>query len=128
MVEAGWTGAELGGRWTWSSVASVLLHLEGDPPARPAVKLQVQARLCGARQVQDVDIFLDETILATLHFDEASNDGAQVRTIAIPDREYLRHRAITIQFVPHDIQSPKKLGCDADQRPLGIWVSQLWFE
>jgi hypothetical protein len=128
LGSSGWTGPELGGRWTERSISSLLLHLQGEPPSGVALKLQMQARLCGARRSQAVDILLDNKQLATLQFDAASNDPTGVRTVAIPDPGDLRRDAITVQIRPHDLRSPETLGCDRDPRRLGVWVARLWFE
>jgi hypothetical protein len=125
---ADWTAAERGGRWTTSSVAALLLHLDGEPPPAVALKLELQARLCGTRTAQDVDVLLDEQLLATLHFDASANDAAVVRTVAIADRDRLRRAAFTVQLRPHDVRPLAKLGCDADPRRLGVWLSGLWLE
>jgi len=97
-LDAGWTGAERGGRWTNTSVANLLLHLEGEPAGDRVVEARRAGALCGKRPVQDVDVLLDETPLTTLHFDANANDPTTTRTIAIPDREHLRRSAFTIQF------------------------------
>jgi hypothetical protein len=123
-----WTAPEAGGRWTTSSVSSVPLHLEGEPPPGVSLKLRLQARLCGTRQAQDVDVLLDETPLATLHLDASSNDPSIARSIAIPDPDRLRRPTIVLQFRPHDIRAAARIGCGDDTRTLGISLSQLWFE
>jgi hypothetical protein len=128
ISSAGWSPPEPDGRWTDSPVASLLLHLDADPPPGVALELQAQARLCGARQAEDVDVLLDEHLLTTLHFDAGTNDPNTVRTIAITDRGDLRRSAFALQFRPSDLRSPATLGCDADPRRLGIRVSRLWFE
>jgi hypothetical protein len=127
-IDAGWSPPEAGGRWTRSSISSVLLHLEGDPPPGTSLNIQLRPRLCGSRTAQDVDILLDDKALTTLHLDAASGDAVSATTVAIPDREYLRRPAVAIQLRVHDLRSPKQLGCGPDQRPLGAWVSHLWFE
>jgi len=127
-IDAGWSPPDAGGRWTRSSISSVLLHLDGDPPPRPSLKIQLRPRLCGSRTAQDVDILLDDKALTTLHLDAGSDDSSNVSTVAIPDREYLRRPAIVIQLRLHDIRSSRQLGCGPDQRPLGAWVSHLWLE
>lgn len=124
-LSAGWAAPEPGGRWTTSSVASVLLHLDGEPPAGVSLKLQVRARLCGARTTQAVDVLLDDKKLATLQFDPVSNETTSVRTVAIPDRDHLRRSAVSIQFKPQDPRS--RLGCAEGARP-GVWLTGLWFE
>jgi hypothetical protein len=125
---ADWTAADHGGRWTTTSVAALQLHLDGEPPPAVALRLELQARLCGARTAQDVDVLLDEQPLATLHFDASANDATVVRTVAIADRDRLRRAAFTVQLRPHDVRPPAKLGCDADPHRLGVWLSRLWFE
>jgi hypothetical protein len=125
---AGWSTPEAGGRWTDAPLASIWLELDGDTPPNVQLELQAQAVLCGSRKTEDVDVLLDATMLGTLHFDEAGNDSATVRSIAIADRDRLRRGALAIQLRPHDIRPPAALGCGDEARPLGIRVVRLWIE
>ncbi len=127
-VNAGWTAPEAAGRWTTTSLASIQLVLRGEPPARSTLKLQAQARLCGSRDALDVDVLIDETQIATLHFDRAGNDPQAVRSVPIANRDALRGRTITLQLRPHDVRPLAKLGCGEDARKLGVAVSRIWFE
>lgn len=125
-IEAGWSPPEPGGRWTTTSLASIRLELVGEAPVSPVLKIQAQARLCGSRDSIDVDVLVGTAPLATLHFDKASNDPDQVRTIPLTSVD-LRGRR-TIQFRPRDVRPLAKLGCGEDWRRLGIKVAQLWIE
>lgn len=123
-IDAGWTAPENGRRWTNTSVASVLLRVEGEPPPNPVLTVQMQALLCGSRVAQDVDVLIDEQVLTTLHFDQGSNAPSAARTIPIASRDRLR-RPFALQFRPHDIRSPQKLGCSEDSRRIGVSLSKL---
>jgi hypothetical protein len=126
---AGWSTPEAGGRWTDAPLASILLKLDGEVPANVSLKLQAQTVLCGSRKTEDVDVLLDTSLLDTLHFDEAGNDPATVRSIAIADRDSLQRGLVTLQFRPHDTRPPAALGCaGSEARTLGVRVVRLWFE
>ncbi len=123
-TNSGWTAAESGGRWTNTSLASVLLRVEGEPPPNPVLTVQMQALLCGTRDVQDVDVLIDGEVLTTLHFDKGTNKPDAVRTIPIAPGVRL-HRTLALQFRPHDIRSPQKLRCSEDTRRIAIGLSKL---
>jgi hypothetical protein len=126
---AGWSTPDAGGRWTNAPLASIVLKLDGDPPATVDLKLQAHTLFCGPRKTEDVDVLLDTSILGTLHIDQTTNDPASVRTIAITDRDALRRGVVTIQLRPHHIRPPTfSTECGDDARRLGIHVSRLWFE
>ncbi len=123
-TDAGWSAVENGGRWTTTSIASVLLRVEGEPPPNPVLTVQLQALLCGSREAQDVDVLIDEQVLATLHFDKSTNAPGAVRTIPISSRDRLR-RPFALQFRPRDIRSPEKLKCSEDTRRIGVGLSRV---
>jgi hypothetical protein len=124
----GWSWAEPQGRWSDGLEAGLLFRLVGDPPSGAALHVQAVAALCGRRAAQEVDVMVDDELLATLRFDSTTNDVAVVRTIPIAHPELLRRSSLELEFRPYDIRTPARLGCNDDRRALGIMIQRLWFE
>jgi hypothetical protein len=126
-LQAAWSSAEDGGRWSTDAVAGMLLRVQGTAPATVRLEIEARAQLCSERPAQDVDVRLNGDLLATLHFDASSNDPHAVRSVTIPDRAALERGPIALQFVPHDMRSTATLRCGSETRRLGVWISRLSF-
>jgi hypothetical protein len=127
-LELGWASAEPNGRWTDGPVARLVFRLTGPPPADPRLFLEASAMLCGARIENDVDVAIAGEPLGTLHFDASSNALAPARALRIARRELLAHRIVEVELRPHDIRSPRDLGCRPSTRQIAIKVRRVWIE
>lgn len=63
-------------------------------------------------------MLLNGVRLDTLHFTYETNPQTVARSIPIPDPKVLPRPAM-LDFVPHDLRSPREIGCNEDPRKLG---------
>lgn len=125
FLRRGWSFAEEGGRWTSEASAQLMFRFAGPLPTRATLNIEANAVVCGARNGSDIDVELNGEHLATLHFAETSNTTT-LHSIPIPDATTLSHRVTLIELRPRDVRSPRQLGCNDDERKLGMWVRSLW--
>lgn len=126
FVQRGWSWAEEDGRWTTGALAGLDFHFTSARPSRATLHVEASAPLCGERQTVDIDVLLDGALLSTMHFDQAANDAKVARAIPIEDPRPLSRNTVLVEFRPHDLRSPKVLGCNGDDRNLGVWIRNVW--
>jgi hypothetical protein len=122
-LSTGWSWPEKDGRWSTMDAAVIVAGLKGE-----ATKLTIASSiaLCGARKQGDVEIFVNAAKVDTLHYSFDANDGTASRTVALPAK--LNPGPMLIELHPLDIRSPRELGCNEDDRKLGVFVRHLSLE
>ncbi|MBA3461256.1 MAG: hypothetical protein H0T46_14930 [Deltaproteobacteria bacterium] len=123
-LEAGWSWAESGGRWTEGQAGTIVLQLDGDPPAQPKLELHVASVVCGTRTSNDVEVLVNNVVVDTLRFDTDQNDIDKPRRIALPDREILR-APLFIELRPRVMRPLSQSKCNDDARQLGVLIKAL---
>jgi len=127
FLTEGWSYEEATGRWSEGPVATLQFRMTGDLAPSSVMKLNAASMMCGRRQSQDVDVAVNDTTLATLHFDRGTNDIETVRSISVPGR-LLQGPEVIVDFKPHDVRPPNTVRCNDDPRRTGVWLRELWFE
>lgn len=103
-----------------TSLATAVVRLAVPPRS---LHVQVDARLCGQRRSQDIDVRIDGALQGTLHFGATTNEA---RVLAVGALR--ADQSIVVELAPHDLRSPAALGCEAGSYPLGFRVERVWFE
>jgi hypothetical protein len=124
----GWSYEEPLGRWTTGPNARLELRLAGAAPREVALKLRAASVVCGDRRSQSVDVMLNRSPIGRLDFDQQANDADVTRSIRVPHPEELEKPVVVIELRPRDTRSPSATGCNADPRPLGLFVRGVSFE
>lgn len=126
FISTGWSWAGEEGRWSQNDYAALIfrLPLQKLEGKNPRLMIESSAPLCGPREKSDIDLLVDGEVVTTLHYDHGSNDPKVAR--AVPLLRPLSARATLVEFHPHDIRTPKEIGCNDDRRQLGIQVVRIW--
>jgi hypothetical protein len=127
-LREGWSWEDPTGRFTWKESASIIAHLRGTPRSGLTLNLRGHAPLGGDKTTQDVALTFNGQPVGTLHFDESSNDDAQVRRIRIAVPMDRMGQTFLLTLRPRDVRTPRALGINGDERKLGVWIEELWFE
>jgi hypothetical protein len=119
-LELGWASAEADGRWTDGAVARVVFRPTGAPPARPRIRVDGEALLCGERTGLDVDVAIGGERVGTLHFPS--------RSAALELPADLLRPIVELDLRPRDFRSPHELGCRRTVREIALKVRRIWIE
>ncbi len=120
----GWSEAEEGGTWSNGDVSSILLPLSITPKNNLELMLDGHAFIGDKHPSQEVGILVNGHHLATLKYDQQSNDG--VRVVKIPRSLVLeKNGQLLIKFNFKNQKSPVELGLSTDSRRLGLCLTSM---
>ncbi len=124
----GWSWADPTGRFSASAHANVIAHLRGAPGEPLTLNIRGHAPFGGDRITQDVTLELNGKRVGAIHFDERSNDDAEVHKFPVPLPLLQPGQPFVLTFLPRDVRTPRELRINGDDRSLGVWVEEMWFE
>jgi len=127
-LELGWASSEPDGRWTEGRVARLGFRPTGEAPARPQLRIEAQALLCGDRVDEDLEVVIGGETIGTVHFAASANQPVPARTLAIAHPNVLDRPLVEIELRPRDYRSPHELGCRLNPRELAVKVRRVWID
>jgi hypothetical protein len=120
----GWSHPEPWGTWSDGDTSYILLALSNLPKNDVSLLIEGETFLADKHPSQEIDILVNKQYVATLRYDQQSNNG--VRMVQIPKRLLLENNGrLLIRFNFKNPKSPAELGLSSDARRLGLGIVSL---
>ena len=120
----GWASPEPWGTWSEGDTALLRLELSNTPKSDVELLIEGHAYLADKHMSQEIDILVNKQYVATLKYNQQSNNG--VRAVQIPKRLLLENNGrLLIKFNFKNPKSPAELGLSSDGRRLGLGIVSM---
>jgi len=120
----GWSAPEKWGTWSDGDTAFLFLCLSSLPKNDLELLIEGHAFLTDKHPFQEVDILVNGHHVATLKYDQQSNEG--LRVVKLPKPLALgKNGQLLIRFNFKNPKSPIELGLSSDARRLGLGIVSL---
>ena len=129
MLGAGWSIPEGWGVWGIGDVHEFRVMLPNDQVRWLELEVEANAVILGDRMLQQIDVVVAGTVVATWEFTQGTNLAQRQALIPV---EITAHRGIPLfafEFRPRDIRTPAELDSrQVDDRALGLGLHRVRIE